>query len=270
MKIRLLVFLSLCTLALPLCAEIEFIPLYHQSPEKIVKKIQPFLQQGEVAVAGHNEIILRAEAGTIIEMLQLIKKLDQAAHRLLILVNRDGRFDEQEDGYQVNGDISINTASRNPLNAKAKAKIYSTKSISNEKSTEKIQVLDGYSAFISTGINEATPVIQIQQYGIKSHITTGTEYHEASKGFYVTPRLSRNSVILEISPWKEEPFSKNRTSAKFNRVSTVVRGRLNSWIALAGINDNSQQSQTKMLGHHYQTTSTNNQIWVKVIDLDAE
>jgi len=270
MRIHCLVFLyALITSSLSF-AQMEFIPLHHQSPQAIVEKVKPFLSDGESVIAGHNEIIISAEPTKIEDILTLVNKLDQAAHRLLILVNRDGNFKENNEGYQANIIGKVGIGPRSSSSVSGRANVYSSRDVSSDKSTEQINVLDGYPAFIASGVSEPTPVIQIQQYGAYSHITSGTEYHDSSKGFYVTPRLSRESVVLEISPWNESPLSKNRTGAKYQHLSTVVRGRLNTWIALAGVDETSKQSQSNILGRHYQTTSNRNNIWVKVIDLDSQ
>ncbi len=270
MKIRYFVFFyTFLTSALSF-AQMEFIPLNHQSPQYIVEKIKPFLGDGESVIAGHNEIIISADPTKIDDIQQLVKKLDQAAHRLLILVNRDGKLNEKNEGYQANIIGHIGTGSRANSSVSSRANVYSNNDVSSDKSTEQINVLDGYPAFIASGVSEPTAIVQIQQFGGHSQITTGTQYHDSSKGFYVTPRLSRESVVLEISPWKESPLSKNRTGAKFERLSTVVRGPLNTWIALSGVDETRQQSQSGILGRHYQTTSNRNNIWVKVINLDSQ
>lgn len=268
-RLYLIFFYTLITSTLSY-AQMEFIPLNHQSPQAIVEKVKPFLSAGETIIAGHNEIIVSADPTKIKDILKLVNKLDQAAHRLLILVNRDGKFNDKKEGYQANiaGNVSIGVESSSSVSGRAN--IYNSQDVSNDKSTDQIRVLDGYPAFIANGVSEPMPVIQIQQNGVYSQITTGTEYHDSSKGFYVTPRLSRESVVLEISPWKESPLSKNRIGAKYERLSTIIRGPLNTWIALSGIDEATKQSQSNILGRHYQTLSSRHNIWVKVIDLDGK
>jgi len=270
MKIRFLVFFFTLMTATLSAAQMAFIPLNHQSPEAIVEKVKPFLNDGESVIAGHNEIIISADPTKIKDIQQLVSQLDQAAHRLLILVNRDGNFKEAHKGYQANIIGNVGIGHRSSSSVSGHANVYSSQQASIDKNTEKINVLDGYPAFIAHGVSEPTPVIQIQHYGAHSQITSGTQYHDTSKGFYVTPRLSQDSIVLEISPWKESPLSKNRTGVKYQRLSTVVRGRLNTWIALAGIDEKSKQSQKNRLGRHYQATSNRSNIWVKVIDLDSQ
>ena len=270
MKIRFLIFFFTLMTATLSVAQMKFIPLNHQSPQVIVEKVKPFLHDGESVIAGHNEIIISADSEKIKDIQQLVSKLDQAARRLLILVNRDGNFKENHKGYQANIIGNVGIGHRYSSSVSGHANVYSSQQASHDKSTEKINVLDGYPAFIAHGVSEPTPVIQIQQYGAHSQITSGTEYHDSSKGFYVTPRLSKKSVVLEISPWKESPLSQNGTGSKYERLSTVIRGPLNTWIALSGLKEERKKSQSTLLGRHYQTTSNKNNIWVKVIDLDGK
>lgn len=267
---KLTVILFLLLVAIPAFAQLIFYPLKHKTPGDIIPNIRPFLQPSETIGAGYNELILRLESQNISEIKQLIEKLDQPAHRLIIYVNRDGQFNRQTEGYNVNQRIRLGVGPRIENAYKGRVNIYSTRNTTNDKNNQSIQVLEGHTAHISEGVSEPITDIQIQQYSGHSHISSSTNYREASKGFYVTPRLSNDSVILEIAPWYEEPLSKNRTSASFTRASSVIRGRLNTWIELADISGSSNQTTTKILGHHAQTSRKSNTIWLKIVDLDAE
>ena len=268
--IKLIAATILLALATPVLAELTFYSLSHKAPEDIIPTVRPFLQPGETIGAGYNELILRIEPENIADIRKLIKKLDKPAHRLIIHVNRDGQFNRQTEGYNVNNRINIGVGSGLNSSYKGRVKIYSTTDNSSNKNNQTIQVLEGHTAHISEGVSEPINNIQIQQYGSHNHISSTTNYREASNGFYVTPRLANGSVILEIAPWYEEPLSKNRTSAEFTRASSVIRGRLNTWIQLAGIDDSSTQAASKIFGQQTKTVKRKNTIWVKVVDLDSE
>jgi type II secretory pathway component GspD/PulD (secretin) len=250
-------------------ADITFYSLNHKSPEDIIPNIRPFLQSGETVVAGRNDLILRVNPSNLDDIKALIKKLDQPAHRLIIYVNKDGQFNRQTKGYNVNNKINIGSKSGSQTSYKGNVRIYSTKNHSNDKNNQSIQVLEGHTAHISVGVSEPTTNVHIEQHGSHSHISTNTQFREAVNGFYVTPRLAKDSVILEIAPRYEEPLSNNRTAAKFIRASSVIRGRLNTWIQLTGVDNDANQTSSKILGRHHQTTKQRNSIWVKVVDLDA-
>ena len=249
-------------------AELIFHPLQHKTPESIIPSIQPFLQSGETVGAAHNELILRIKKENISELKRLINKLDKPSHRLVIYINRDGKFKQHTQGYNINQELKVSINSDSEHNYQGKLKIYSTHQRSDDNNNQSIQVLDGHTAHISSGISEPISNIQIIRYGQHSHISSGTEYREASKGFYVTPRLHNASVVLEIAPWSQQALKDNATPT-FTRASSVIRGRLNTWIELSGINEHASQSLTGILSKHYQTTKNEQKIWLKVVDLDA-
>ncbi|WP_020162179.1 hypothetical protein [Cycloclasticus pugetii] len=254
----------------PVLAELIFHPLKHKQPVDVISSIKPFLQPHETVGAGYNELILRVDPQNLSDIKRLIERLDQPAHRLVIHVNRDGQFNQQTKGYNVNSHINIDTRHNAKSAIDGELKIYSTKDQSNEKNNQSIQVLEGHTAYISDGVSEPVNSVHIQQYNNHHHISASTDYREASNGFYVTPRLSNDSVILDIAPWYEEALSENRTSAHFTRASSVIRGRLNTWIKLTGIDEITQQTNSKILGSQSKTSIKNNTIWIKIVDLDAQ
>ena len=270
MNIRLIAAILLLLMVTPVFSQLIFYPLNHKAPADIIPSIRPFLQSGETVAAGHNELILRIEPNNVTEVKQLIRRLDQPAHRLIIYVNRDGQFTEQTDGFNINNKVQIGVGTDVKSTYEGRVKIYSTKDSRNNKNNQTIQVLEGHTAHVSEGVSEPITDIQIQQYGNQRYLSSVTNYRDASKGFYVTPRLANGSVILEIAPWHEEPLSKNRTAANFTRTSSVIRGRLNTWIELAVIDENSNQISSEILGRRIQSNKKNNTIWVKVVDLDQE
>jgi len=249
-------------------AELIFHPLQHKTPESIIPTIQPFLQSGETVGAAHNELILRLKKENISELKRLINKLDKPSHRLVIYINRDGKFKQHTKGYNINQELKVAIGSGSQHNYQGKLKIYSTHQRSNDNNNQSIKVLDGHTAHISSGISEPISNIQIIQYGQHSHVSSNTEYREASNGFYVTPRLHNESVVLEIAPWSQQALTDNATPS-FTRASSVIRGRLNTWIELSGINEHASQSSTGILSKHRKTTKNKQQIWLKVVDLDA-
>ena len=249
-------------------AELIFYPLQHKTPESIIPTIQPFLQPDETIGAARNELILRINKGNIVELKRLINKLDTPNHRLVIYVNRDGNFKQHTKGYNVNQTLRLNNHSSGQHRYEGKLKIHSTSKRSADNNNQSIQVLDGHTAHISSGVSEPISNIQIIHYGQLQHISSDTKYREASKGFYVTPRLQHESVVLEIAPWAQQSLADNPTPS-FLRASSVIRGKLNTWIELSGTNEHASSASTGLFSKHQQTTKKEQKIWLKVVDLDA-
>lgn len=266
---KLLAILLACLISHIASAELIFHPLKHKAAQDIIPVIQPFLQRGESIGAASNELILRLNKKNIRELTLLINKLDKPNHRLVIHVNRDGNINHQQEGIDANSRLNIGLGPDASSSYKGRIKVYSSHQRNTDNNKQSIQVLEGHTAHISSGVSEPVRNISIQQYGAQRYISSNTQYKEASNGFYVTPRLSNDSVILEIAPWYEEPLSKNRTHAKFTRASTVVRGRLNTWIELVGINEHGSQSSADIISRRTTSTTQHQSIWLKVVDLDA-
>jgi hypothetical protein len=251
-------------------AELIFYPLNYKTPAEIIPSIAPFLKPGENVVAGHSELILRVEPNNLKTITALIGRLDVPNRQLVIYVNRNGLFNEQSEGFNVNQRLQVDVDSFAQLTYKGSVKTYSTKGNSVDKDHQTIQVLEGHTAFISQGVDEPNFVIQQNPYHSYGHITYTTEYQRRSKGFYITPSLAGDAVNIEISSWSEESLNNNRGAAKFSQSSTVIRCSLNEWVNLAGVNKNNSSAHSTRFAKNHHTSQLNNNIWIKVIEPQAD
>jgi len=76
------------------------------------------------------------------------------------------------------------------------------------------------------------------------------------------PRLAGDEVILEVSPQRQSPGA--RGQAAFLGASTTVRGRLGTWIELAGHENVSGRVDSGIAARTRSTTEERRRIWVKV------
>jgi hypothetical protein len=248
-------------------AELIFYPLQHKAPAELTLSIKELLQPGETVIAGSNELILRLEPQHVDDIKSLIHRLDQPNHRLLIYVSHQRQLNQQLEGYGGQAQLQARLHSNTSL--QGHIKIYSSRDTENDQSKQSIQVLDGHTAYISTGVSQPYTSTDIIQHNSHAHISSNTDYKERSSGFYMTPRLAKDSVILDISPWSEQTPS-NNGSLNFNRATTVIRSRLNTWTELSNANQWSEQGSNKILGQTNKATKNSNSVWIKVIDLDTD
>ena len=269
MSIRLKLALALCLLiSYQAClADLIFYPLQHKTPHELSPTINELLQAGESVIAGPNELILRLEPRHVDDIKALIHRLDQPSHRLLIYVSHQRQLNQQSQGY--GGQAQLQTGFHSDTSLEGHITIFSTRDTENDQSKQSIHVLDGHTAYISTGVSQPNTSTEIIQHNAHAHISSNTYYKERSSGFYITPRLSKDSVILDISPWSEQTPS-NDGSSNFNRASTVIRSRLNTWTELSNVNQWSAQGSNKILGQTNKTRKNSNSIWIKVVDLDTD
>ena len=264
-RLKLVVAISLLFSYQACLAELIFYPLQHKAPNELIGSIKELLQAGETVIAGPNELILRLQPQHVDEIKSLIHRLDQPSHRLLIYVSHQRQLNQQLQGYDGQAHLQAGLHSNTSL--QGHIKIYSSRDTENDQNKQSIQVLDGHTAYISTGVNQPSTSIYISQHNAHAHISSNTYYKERSSGFYLTPRLSKDSVILNISPWSEQTPSNNGAS-NFNRATTVIRSRLNTWTELSNVNQWSEQGTSKVLGQTNKTSQNSNSIWIKVVDLD--
>lgn len=269
MKSKYFLVILLFCLSSSALAELVFYPLNYKTPAEIIPSITPFLKPGENVVAGHSELILRVQTNNLKTITALIDRLDSPSRQLLIYVNRNSLSNEQSEGFNVNQRLQVEVDSSAQLTYKGSVKTYSTKGNSVDKDQQTIRVLEGHTAFISQGVDEPNFVIQQNPYHSHGHITYTTEYQRRSKGFYITPILSGDAVNIEISSWSEESLNNNQGAAKFSQSSTTIRCSLNEWVNLAGVNKNSSSEKSTRMTKNHRASQANNNIWIKVIELQA-
>ncbi|MDA1342598.1 MAG: hypothetical protein O2966_01715 [Proteobacteria bacterium] len=67
-----------------------------------------------------------------------------------------------------------------------------------------------------------------------------TQLIEATTGFEVTPRLVRQQVMLDVSPWSDTINAQDQFQTQ--EASASIQANLGEWVDLGGVNDNSQSS----------------------------
>jgi Bacterial type II/III secretion system short domain len=181
---------------------LEVISLRHRTAEQVIPVLRPLLEPGGALSGQYNQLIVRTSPGNLAEIRAVLDSIDQPARRLTISV----RFDTAQDGVRGSRD---------------------------ERVDQRIQVLEGGQAFISTGASR--------------------NYAQADTGFAVLPRVSGSNVFLEIGT-RQEAFSRGG-AIQSQRAATTVSGRLGEWIELGGVDSASPARE--------RTAS----IWVKVEEL---
>jgi hypothetical protein len=89
----------------------------------------------------------------------------------------------------------------------------------------------------------------------------------ASTGFEVIPRLSGNTVYLEITPQREQFAPGPSGAIQSERVASTVSGGLGEWIDLGGASSAASRSDSGILSYRERATTGNHSIWVKVEEL---
>ena len=231
-------FFLLLSLWIPLAfaqGSLEVISLRHRTAEQVIPVLRPLLEPGGALSGQYNQLFVRASPGNLAQIRAVLDAIDQPARRLTISVRFDAARDSARSGVQADARISNRGSSAN-------VRIEDSRSSRNEQVDQRIQVLEGGQAYISTG---------------ESRI-----YGQAGTGISVVPRVSGNSVTLDIAA-QQESFTRGGAIQGERAVSTVS-GPLGEWFELGGASSAASRSGSGILSSRESSAAGNRRIWVKV------
>jgi len=228
----LLLFLAPAVLAQ---GTLEVIPLRHRTVEQVIPVLRPLLEPGGAMSGQSYQLIVRTSPGNLAEIRAALDAIDQPARRLVISVRFDSTQQAARSGVEAGARIS-NRGSR------ADVRIEDARSARDEQADQRIQVLEGGQAFISTGESR--------------------NFSEAATGFAIVPRTSGVNVFLDIVA-QQENFSRG-AAVQGQRAASTVSGRLGEWIELGGASRSGTRTQSGLLSAQETTAVGDRRIWVKV------
>jgi hypothetical protein len=214
---------------------LEVIALRHRTADQVIPVLRPLLEPGGALSGQYNQLIVRTSPDNLAQIRAALDAIDQPARRLTISVRFDTVQDSVRSGVQTDARISNRGSS-------ADIRIQDSRSALEERVDQRMQVLEGGQAYISTG---------------ESRI-----YGQAGTGFAVMPRVSGSNVTLDIAS-QQEAFTRGGAIQGQRAVSTVS-GRLGEWFELGGASSSSARSDSGILSARERTAVGERRIWVKV------
>lgn len=244
MPLRPLLASLLLAASLTAQAATEVIPLQHRSSAEVLPAAQSFLGKDGSVSTFEDKLIVNASQERIDDLRALLQQLDTAPKRLLISVdNNDSNFQDNHGNARV---IRYGTANR-------------------EGGMQQVQASDGQPALIQVG--QSIPVTSTATDGY-GRLQSNTEYRNVTQGFYVTPRLSGDTVRLQISTNNDRMSQERVDVVKVQSTDTTVTGKLGEWITLAGFNQQSQSERSASSLSYSTQRGENMTLRVKVDLLD--
>jgi type II secretory pathway component GspD/PulD (secretin) len=245
-----------CLLAAVTWAQsLSVIDLKYRRAEDLIPVLQPLLEQGGALTGQDYKLFVRTSANNLAQLRSAVAQLDKQQKQMLVSVRRSTALDIQQEQASASGTLST----RNGVSGTVRAGERSLQT--NDASVSSVQVLEGNSAFIATGTT--VPVVTAFAVGGgKRPFVAGTvEQRNLQRGFMVTPRVTGDQVILEISQQDERVGGNGIQSQSLN---TQVMGRLGSWMQLGGVSETSSSTSSGILSRSYSTGSNELAVWVKV------
>jgi hypothetical protein len=216
---------------------LEIIPLRHRTVEQVLPVLRPLLEPGATLTGQRGQLIVRTSPANLVELRQALAAIDQPLRRLVISV----RFDDasQADSRAIEGGARIsNRGSAIDIRAQG------NRTQQFERVDQRIQVLEGGRAFIMAG--QTTPV----PGGI----------WETATGFEAVPRLSGDTVLMDIAPQKE---SFDRQS----RMATTVSARLGEWFEVGSALASAARDDRGIASGSRSRSTESRRVWLKVEEL---
>jgi hypothetical protein len=233
-------------------AELQIIHLNYRSAEEIIPLVRPLIDN------------------------KLLKELDRPLQQLIISVRQDRQFTGENARHGVAGSIGndksrlqfgrparpggLNMQYRNDddiLQANTRQRDVAI----DDNVSQQVRTISGQPAYITIG--QSRPVPQQQTIVHRDQViqTQNTYYQDSITGFYVTPRVHGEQVILQIYTQRQQPIDYRVESSQ---ISTSVQGKLGEWIALGGSDENSNQSGSGLFQKNNRSSNDLRNVSVRV------
>lgn len=234
--------LAACAALQAAAQSLEVIPLRHRTVEQVLPALQPLLEPGGVLTGQSGQLIVRASPGNVAEIRRALEALDRPLRRLEISVRVDDAFASSRQGLSASGEAG-------DRGARVELRARDSSTGAHQVLDQRVQVVEGGRAFISTGESRPVPQRQLIQTpaGVVSQQTIVVQ--EAQSGFDVVPRVVGDSVLLDTA-------------------SGSVRGRLGEWIELGGISTSRSREAGGIGMARRSSGETAHRVWLKVEALD--
>ena len=250
---------------------LEAIPLQHRLADELLPILQPLLPPGTALTGAGDVLLVRADTATVQQLRAAVAALDRPPRQLLITVGQ--ATDRSVDQASVRGSATIGTddvqvgVNQPPSpHTGAQVAVQARRDQLQIQDVSSVRTLEGREAYVALTTSQPfTTTISRRAHGVD--VQTVTDY-EAERGFFATPRLNGDRVMLEISPRQQRLITSPRDARVATQtLTTSVSGRLGEWIELGGIAERDARGTTWLMVWGARSELTQYSAWVKVEEL---
>ena len=213
---------------------LEIIALRHRTADQVLPSLRPLAEPGATLSGQGAQLFVRASPHNLAELRRALDAIDRPLRRLQISVRLEDAAEAASRGLEASGRVS-------DRGARVEVRAHDSSSGSAERVDQRIQVLEGGRAFISTG--QSVPVM------------SGAAIRETMTGFEVLPRIAGNQVLLEIAQRRE-------TLSQQQALASTVSTRLAEWVEVAGVAESATRSDGAVA-----RSAASRRVWLKVEEL---
>jgi type II secretory pathway component GspD/PulD (secretin) len=259
-----------------LAQALEIIELRYRLADDVIPVIQPLVEPGGALTGSDNKLFLRASPANIAEIRRVLAAIDHAPRQLLITVGQGtarGSETTNVRGGVTIGDGDMQVDVNRPAGVPSGAEVQGN-SASRQvgiRNVSSVQTLEGSETLIAAGNSVPITTRSVSPGWSGPVVQESTTYRAVATGFYATPRITGDRVVLEISPRQERYRAATGTYGggiiETSSATTIVSGRLGEWIELGAVRESGTGSTGGILVWSRHTESSEYSAWVKVEEI---
>jgi type II secretory pathway component GspD/PulD (secretin) len=258
---------------------LDTIPLRHRLAEDLLPVLQPLLPPGAALTGTGDMLLVRGDAATIEQIRAAVAQLDRAPRQLLITVGqvtdaRGGGSAVRGSGTIATGNVQVGVNQPPQSSSNARVVVRSGTTSGALRDVASVRALEGHETYIALGQSRPFTSTSVTQPGIYPPVVSqSTEFRDVQSGFYATPRLNGDRVMLEISPRQQRmTYSRHDNVIPGDvvaggSITTTVSGRLGEWIEIGGASTADSSGERGLINWGTRSDLTQYSAWVKVDEL---
>lgn len=242
---------------LALAQTLEIIELRNRPAEQIIPIVRPMLDRDGVLTGNGFQLMVRTSPTNLTQIRQMVASLDRAARQLVIQVRQDS--DSGGSRFDARGGVVLA-----PGNSRATATISDSSGQGRNDITQQVRTQEGSPAFIRSGTSQLVPSRSVRRTVNGVVVQDTATERDIASGFYATPRVSGDTVHLEISTQRDTPANLGAGSANISRTATTVSGRMGEWIEVGGVSQSRSSEGSGTFARSSDTGSLNQRVYLMV------
>ena len=228
---------------------LEIIPLRHRTVDQVLPALQPLVEPGGALTGQSGQLIVRTSPANLVEIKRALEAIDRPPRRLQISVRFDDSLEAASQGIEAGGRIGGG-------GSRVDARVQGARSAAADRVEQRLVVLEGGRAFITTG--QSRPVMQRQRIQTPAGVVAQETIvmQDIGTGFDVTPRVAGDRVFIDIGSQRET-----------QRIVSTVSGALGEWFALGAVSEAGARDNRSIDTASVSRTSETRRVWVKVEEI---
>lgn len=236
---------------------VEMIELRHRPAEQLIPLLKPMVDRDGAITGTGFTLIVRTSPGNLAQIRQMVATLDRAVRQLIIQVRQDS--DARDSRFDARGSVVIT-----PGNSRASGAIGDMATQGTSNLAQQVRTQEGSPAFIRTGTSQLVPSRTVTRTVNGVVVQDTMTSRDVTSGFYATPRLSGDTVFLDISTQRETPTNLGPGSASVSRTATTVSGRIGEWIEVSGVAQSRSMEGSGTLARSSEAGSLSQRVFLRV------